>query len=316
MADDPLASHRTDLTDERTDHDPRRAARLDHPRSSGRPRDRRSAGCRRLEPALQPGLPRSRAWPHHPDGAVVSARGPDRGPRRPGGCRGERVRRCRPGGCDTPDFGGRASRRARGWSPTVRSTSAPRARAFREALREGEEAAVSYIERTAPDLVVEVEITSVDEGKIARYGDLGGPRAVAPPRYEGVEGHRGRLLRLWRRRRAARARRLGGASRAHRGRRARGGAVLSPQHDSRRASGGGRSDRAPPKAREHPGTGGESNVCAVRSRPPTGPRARLSRLRTDPAREPDLHLPETSEVEGVGVDRSMTIPSAAEPSAG
>ena len=48
-----------------------------------------------------------------------------------------------------------------------------RARAFREALREGEEAAVSYIERTAPDLVVEVEITNVDEGKIARYGALG-----------------------------------------------------------------------------------------------------------------------------------------------
>ena len=48
-----------------------------------------------------------------------------------------------------------------------------RARAFREALREGEETAISYIERTAPDLVVEVEITKIDEGKIARYGDLG-----------------------------------------------------------------------------------------------------------------------------------------------
>ena len=48
-----------------------------------------------------------------------------------------------------------------------------RARAFREALREGQEAAESYIVRTAPDLVVEVEITNVDEGKIVRYGDLG-----------------------------------------------------------------------------------------------------------------------------------------------
>ena len=48
-----------------------------------------------------------------------------------------------------------------------------RARAFREALFHGEEAAVAYIERTAPDLVVEVEITNADEGKVARYAELG-----------------------------------------------------------------------------------------------------------------------------------------------
>ena len=48
-----------------------------------------------------------------------------------------------------------------------------RARGLREALREGEEAAAAYIVRNAPDLVVEVEITNVDEGKIARYADLG-----------------------------------------------------------------------------------------------------------------------------------------------
>jgi len=48
-----------------------------------------------------------------------------------------------------------------------------RARGYREAAMEGEAAADAFLERTAPDLVVEVEITSVDEGKIERYGDLG-----------------------------------------------------------------------------------------------------------------------------------------------
>ena len=48
-----------------------------------------------------------------------------------------------------------------------------RARAYREALVEGEDAAEAFFERTPPDLVVEVEITNADEGKIERYGDIG-----------------------------------------------------------------------------------------------------------------------------------------------
>ena len=48
-----------------------------------------------------------------------------------------------------------------------------RARAFRAALIEGEDAASAFIERTAPDLVVEVEITRADTGKIERYAGLG-----------------------------------------------------------------------------------------------------------------------------------------------
>ncbi len=48
-----------------------------------------------------------------------------------------------------------------------------RAKDFREALIEGVEAATAFVERTAPDLVVEVEITSADEGKIERYGEMG-----------------------------------------------------------------------------------------------------------------------------------------------
>ena len=48
-----------------------------------------------------------------------------------------------------------------------------RARGYRAALAEGEQAAEAFFERTPPDLVVEAEITNADEGKIARYGDLG-----------------------------------------------------------------------------------------------------------------------------------------------
>ena len=47
------------------------------------------------------------------------------------------------------------------------------ARAFRAAVAEGVEAADAFIERTAPDLVVEVEITNVDASKTERYAELG-----------------------------------------------------------------------------------------------------------------------------------------------
>lgn len=48
-----------------------------------------------------------------------------------------------------------------------------RARAYCAALAKGEAAADAFFERTPLDLVVEVEITSADEGKIERYADLG-----------------------------------------------------------------------------------------------------------------------------------------------
>ena len=48
-----------------------------------------------------------------------------------------------------------------------------RARGYHAAVLEGDEAALDYFERTAPDLVIETELTNVDEGKAARYGDLG-----------------------------------------------------------------------------------------------------------------------------------------------
>ena len=48
-----------------------------------------------------------------------------------------------------------------------------RARDFRAACAEGVEAADVFIERTAPDLVVEVEITNVDASKTERYAEMG-----------------------------------------------------------------------------------------------------------------------------------------------
>ena len=48
-----------------------------------------------------------------------------------------------------------------------------RARGYFAALDEGDEAEAAFVERTAPDLVVEVEITNADEGKAARYGEIG-----------------------------------------------------------------------------------------------------------------------------------------------
>ena len=47
-----------------------------------------------------------------------------------------------------------------------------RAHAHLAALAESERAADAFFEENGPDLVVEVEITHADEGKIARYRDL------------------------------------------------------------------------------------------------------------------------------------------------
>ena len=48
-----------------------------------------------------------------------------------------------------------------------------RARAYRAALAAGKEAADAFFDENAPDLVIEVEVTNADEGKIGRYADLG-----------------------------------------------------------------------------------------------------------------------------------------------
>ena len=48
-----------------------------------------------------------------------------------------------------------------------------RARDFRAAVARGVEAVDAFIERTAPDLVVEVEITNVDASRTERYAEMG-----------------------------------------------------------------------------------------------------------------------------------------------
>ena len=48
-----------------------------------------------------------------------------------------------------------------------------RARGYYAACKEGDPAVEAYLEHTAPDLVVEVEVTNADEGKAERYGEMG-----------------------------------------------------------------------------------------------------------------------------------------------
>ena len=45
--------------------------------------------------------------------------------------------------------------------------------AFGDEIEEGPAASEAFLERTPPDLVIEVEITHADRGKMDRYGDLG-----------------------------------------------------------------------------------------------------------------------------------------------
>ena len=68
---------------------------------------------------------------------------------------------------------GRGEPPGTGMEPDCAFYVGERARAYRDAVVEGEAQADAFLEHTAPDLVVEVEITNVDEGKIQRYGDIG-----------------------------------------------------------------------------------------------------------------------------------------------
>lgn len=59
-----------------------------------------------------------------------------------------------------------------GMEPACSFHVGERAHAHLAALAESERAADAFFEENGPDLVVEVEITHADEGKIARYRDL------------------------------------------------------------------------------------------------------------------------------------------------
>ena len=60
-----------------------------------------------------------------------------------------------------------------GMEPDCAFYLSEKARAYRTALAAGKPAADAFFDENAPDLVVEVEITSADESKIERYANLG-----------------------------------------------------------------------------------------------------------------------------------------------
>ena len=68
---------------------------------------------------------------------------------------------------------GRGELPGTGMEPDCTFYIGERADGFLTALMEGEAAADEYLEHTAPDLVVEVELTNADAGKVERYGQIG-----------------------------------------------------------------------------------------------------------------------------------------------
>ena len=76
-------------------------------------------------------------------------------------------------GSAAPGFGGRANRPARGWSPTVRSTSASAPEATTRPLPKGRRRPTPSSSVPRRTWVVEVEITHADAGKAERYGEMG-----------------------------------------------------------------------------------------------------------------------------------------------
>ena len=68
---------------------------------------------------------------------------------------------------------GRDEPRGTGMEPDCAFYVGERARGYFVAHAEGRAVLAAYVERTAPDLVVEVEITHADAGKAERYGEIG-----------------------------------------------------------------------------------------------------------------------------------------------
>ena len=68
---------------------------------------------------------------------------------------------------------GRGEPPGTGMEPDCAFYVGERADGYQAALMEGEAAADAFLEGAAPDLVVEVELTSTDAGKAERYGQIG-----------------------------------------------------------------------------------------------------------------------------------------------
>ena len=73
----------------------------------------------------------------------------------------------------SPRLRGRDEPPGTGMEPDCAFYVGERARGYYAACDEGDVAIEAYLERTAPDLVVEVEVTNADEGKAERYGAMG-----------------------------------------------------------------------------------------------------------------------------------------------
>ncbi len=68
---------------------------------------------------------------------------------------------------------GRGEPPGTGMEPDCAFYVGERARGYHAAFLEGDAAVLAYAESTAPDLVVEIELTNADEGKARRYGEMG-----------------------------------------------------------------------------------------------------------------------------------------------
>ena len=73
----------------------------------------------------------------------------------------------------SPRLRGQGEPPGTGMEPDCAFYVGERARGYRAAFLEGDAAVLAYVESTAPDLVVEIELTNADEGKARRYGELG-----------------------------------------------------------------------------------------------------------------------------------------------
>ena len=135
-----------------------------------------------------------------------------------------------------------------------------RARAYRAALAAGRDAADAFFESNAPDLVVEVEITNADEGKVERYADLGVRELWRLDGRANLGGPSRGVPRPASRDDAPPARLLERPPEPDARRRPRGGHRHAPLRHPRRAHGSCRPHRAPPAARQRPRAGGDHAV--------------------------------------------------------
>ena len=164
-------------------------------------------------------------------------------------------------GLRSPRLRGRGEPPGTGMEPDCAFYVGKRARGYLAALTEGGEAAAeAFIERTAPDLVVEVEITSADAGKAERYGEMEVRELWRLHGRKGTRELRAEFLALGpgsAPRNLAASEVLPGLTP---GRRMRCGGRGAAQSNPRRADGGGGPDRAPPATRQRAGARGASAV--------------------------------------------------------